>query len=82
EILLGLPNEIDVRWRLLNGKIASSETRPFLLQAVSMFQENFDAIIDPVRDYLNVLTLATTAFFFFTVMCCIKRAKELVLLCL
>ncbi|XP_057742416.1 increased DNA methylation 1-like [Arachis stenosperma] len=48
EILLGLPNEIDVRWRLLNGKIASSETRPFLLQAVSMFHECFDAIIDPV----------------------------------
>lgn len=30
-------NEIDVRWKLLNGKIASPETRPLLLEAVSMF---------------------------------------------
>lgn len=30
-------NEIDVRWRLLNGKIASPETRPLLLEAMSMF---------------------------------------------
>ncbi|CAL0316940.1 unnamed protein product [Lupinus luteus] len=39
-------NEIDVRWRLLNGKIASSETRPLLLEAVSMFRECFDPIVD------------------------------------
>ena len=37
EICLEPFNEIDVRWRLLNGKIASPETRPLLLQAVSMF---------------------------------------------
>jgi len=30
-------NEIDVRWKLLNGKIASPETRPLLLEAVAMF---------------------------------------------
>ncbi|CAJ1890640.1 unnamed protein product [Sphenostylis stenocarpa] len=30
-------NDIDVRWRLLNGKIASPETRPLLLEAVSIF---------------------------------------------
>lgn len=30
-------NEIDVRWKLLNGKVASPETRPLLLEAVAMF---------------------------------------------
>ena len=30
-------NDIDVRWKLLNGKIASRETRPLLLEAVSIF---------------------------------------------
>lgn len=30
-------NDNDVRWRLLNGKIASRETRPLLLEAVSIF---------------------------------------------
>ncbi|XP_061337691.1 uncharacterized protein LOC133284642 [Gastrolobium bilobum] len=39
-------NEIDVRWKLLNGKIASPETRPLLLEAVSMFHECFDPIVD------------------------------------
>lgn len=29
--------DFDVRWRLLNGKIASPETRPLLLEAVSIF---------------------------------------------
>ena len=33
----GLEPIIDVRWRLLNGKIASPETRPLLLEAVSIF---------------------------------------------
>ncbi|XP_028777155.1 uncharacterized protein LOC114733823 isoform X2 [Neltuma alba] len=39
-------NDIDVRWRLLNGKIASPETRPLLLEAVSIFHECFDPIVD------------------------------------
>nr|KYP42930.1 hypothetical protein KK1_035637 [Cajanus cajan] len=39
-------NEIDVRWKLLNGKIASPETRPLLLEAVSMFHECFDPIVE------------------------------------
>lgn len=30
-------NEIDLRWRLINGKVASPETRPLLLEAVSIF---------------------------------------------
>ncbi|XP_061352612.1 increased DNA methylation 1-like isoform X3 [Gastrolobium bilobum] len=38
--------DIDVRWRLLNGKIASPETRPLLLEAVSIFHECFNPIID------------------------------------
>ncbi|TKY62074.1 Increased DNA methylation 1 [Spatholobus suberectus] len=39
-------NDIDVRWRLLNGKIASPETRPLLLEAVSIFHECFNPIVD------------------------------------
>ncbi|XP_020211987.1 increased DNA methylation 1 isoform X2 [Cajanus cajan] len=39
-------NDIDVRWRLLNGKIASAETRPLLLEAVSIFHECFNPIVD------------------------------------
>ncbi|KAK7345466.1 hypothetical protein VNO77_16070 [Canavalia gladiata] len=39
-------SEFDVRWKLLNGKIASPETRPLLLEAVSMFHECFDPIVD------------------------------------
>lgn len=30
-------NEIDIRWRLVNGKVASPETRPLLLEALSIF---------------------------------------------
>ncbi|KAL2566211.1 hypothetical protein AAZV13_19G151500 [Glycine max] len=42
----GLEPIIDVRWRLLNGKIASPETRPLLLEAVSIFHECFNPIVD------------------------------------
>lgn len=28
---------VDVKWRLLKGKIVSPETKPFLLQAISIF---------------------------------------------
>ncbi|KHN48229.1 Chromodomain-helicase-DNA-binding protein 4, partial [Glycine soja] len=50
-------NEIDVRWKLLNGKIASPETRPLLLEAVSMFHECFDPIVDPAagRDLIPAM---------------------------
>ncbi|KAK8475359.1 hypothetical protein V6N11_069274 [Hibiscus sabdariffa] len=37
---------IDVRWRLLSGRFASPETRLFLSQAVSIFHECFDPIVD------------------------------------
>ncbi|XP_054812842.1 uncharacterized protein LOC129313599 isoform X2 [Prosopis cineraria] len=39
-------NDIDVRWRLINGKLASPETRPLLSEAVSIFHECFDPIVD------------------------------------
>ncbi|KAK7392515.1 hypothetical protein VNO78_20957 [Psophocarpus tetragonolobus] len=50
-------NEIDVRWKLINGKIASPETRPLLLDAVSMFHECFDPIVDPAagRDLIPAM---------------------------
>ncbi|KAL9318954.1 hypothetical protein ACSQ67_015471 [Phaseolus vulgaris] len=50
-------NEIDVRWKLLNGKIASPETRPLLLEAVAMFNECFDPIVDPAagRDLIPAM---------------------------
>ncbi|XP_014514224.1 uncharacterized protein LOC106772366 [Vigna radiata var. radiata] len=50
-------NEIDVRWKLLNGKVASPETRPLLLEAVAMFNECFDPIVDPAagRDLIPAM---------------------------
>ncbi|XP_073223686.1 uncharacterized protein [Cicer arietinum] len=39
-------NVIDIRWRLVNGKVASPETRPLLLEAVTIFNECFDPIVD------------------------------------
>ncbi|XP_057424121.1 increased DNA methylation 1-like isoform X2 [Lotus japonicus] len=49
--------EIDVRWRLLNGRVASPETKPLLLEAVSMFHECFDPIVDPAtgRDLIPAM---------------------------
>ncbi|KAE8719027.1 Acyl-CoA N-acyltransferase with RING/FYVE/PHD-type zinc finger domain isoform 2 [Hibiscus syriacus] len=37
---------IDVRWRLLSGRFASPETRLCLSQAVGIFHECFDPIVD------------------------------------
>ncbi|XP_022742168.1 uncharacterized protein LOC111293619 isoform X2 [Durio zibethinus] len=37
---------IDVRWRLLSGKFASPETRLLLSQAVGIFHECFNPVID------------------------------------
>ncbi|MBA0734744.1 hypothetical protein Gogos_018638, partial [Gossypium gossypioides] len=37
---------IDVRWRLLSGKFASPETRLLLSQAVGIFHECFNPIVD------------------------------------
>lgn len=45
---------IDIRWRLLKGKMASDETRPLLSKAVSIFHERFDPILEPGtnRDFI------------------------------
>ncbi|RYR53381.1 hypothetical protein Ahy_A06g028453 isoform E [Arachis hypogaea] len=50
-------NDIDVRWKLLNGKIASRETRPLLLEAVSIFHECFSPIVDAIsgRDFISAM---------------------------
>ncbi|XP_045808340.1 increased DNA methylation 1-like [Trifolium pratense] len=43
-------NEIDIRWKLVNGKVASPETRPLLLEALSIFNECFDPIVDAATE--------------------------------
>ncbi|KAI3447531.1 hypothetical protein Pfo_004196 [Paulownia fortunei] len=47
-------NDIDVRWRLLNGKVTSRETRVLLSQAVAIFHDCFDPIVDSEtgRDFI------------------------------
>ncbi|KAK9279234.1 hypothetical protein L1049_012912 [Liquidambar formosana] len=37
---------LDIRWRLLSGKVASDETRMLLSKAVAIFHDCFDPIID------------------------------------
>ncbi|CAH9090265.1 unnamed protein product [Cuscuta europaea] len=46
--------DIDVRWRLLSGKIASPEVRALLAEAVTIFHDCFDPIVDSVsgRDFI------------------------------
>ncbi|CAN4117156.1 unnamed protein product [Withania somnifera] len=46
--------DLDVRWRLLSGKITSRETRVLLAEAVSIFHDCFDPIVDSVtgRDFI------------------------------
>ncbi|KAL3642636.1 hypothetical protein CASFOL_013451 [Castilleja foliolosa] len=49
--------DFDVRWRLLNGKISSRETRVLLSQAVAIFHDSFAPIIDSEtgRDFIPSL---------------------------
>ncbi|KAK4396424.1 Increased DNA methylation 1 [Sesamum angolense] len=49
--------DFDVRWRLLNGKIMSRETRVLLSQAVAIFHDCFDPIVDSEtgRDFIPSL---------------------------
>ncbi|XP_041998297.1 uncharacterized protein LOC121748123 isoform X3 [Salvia splendens] len=49
--------DLDVRWRLLNGKISSRETRVLLSQAVAIFHDCFDPIVDSEtgRDFIPSL---------------------------
>ncbi|XP_073309927.1 uncharacterized protein [Primulina huaijiensis] len=46
--------DLDMRWRLLNGKITSRETRVLLSQAVAIFHDSFDPILDSEtgRDFI------------------------------
>ncbi|KAB1227407.1 Chromodomain-helicase-DNA-binding protein 4 [Morella rubra] len=47
--------KVDIRWRVLNWKLASSyETRQLLSKAVSIFHERFDPIVDSAsgRDFI------------------------------
>ncbi|XP_047981632.1 uncharacterized protein LOC125222838 [Salvia hispanica] len=49
--------DLDVRWRLLNGKSSSRETRVLLSQAVAIFHDCFDPIVDSEtgRDFIPSL---------------------------
>lgn len=49
--------DIDVRWRLLSGKITTRETRLLLSEAVAIFHDSFDPIIDVEtgRDFIPCL---------------------------
>ncbi|XP_019152471.1 PREDICTED: increased DNA methylation 1 isoform X1 [Ipomoea nil] len=46
--------DTDVRWRLLSGKMTSRETRVLLAEAVAIFHDCFDPIVDSVtgRDFI------------------------------
>nr|GME14572.1 increased DNA methylation 1 isoform X2 [Ipomoea batatas] len=46
--------DIDLRWRLLSGKMTSRETRVLLAEAVAIFHDCFDPIVDSVtgRDFI------------------------------
>ncbi|WCJ34412.1 Acyl-CoA N-acyltransferase with RING/FYVE/PHD-type zinc finger domain [Euphorbia peplus] len=49
-------NNIDVRWRLITGKLPSPETKLLLSQALAIFQERFDPIVDKTgRDLIPLM---------------------------
>jgi len=48
-------NEIDVRWKLLNGKIASPETRPLLLEAVAMFNVSSVCLYELLHHHHHII---------------------------
>ncbi|XP_065855384.1 uncharacterized protein [Euphorbia lathyris] len=49
-------NDIDVRWRLISGKLASPENKLLLSQALAIFQERFDPIADKTgRDLIPLM---------------------------
>ncbi|KAL8525327.1 hypothetical protein ACS0TY_014816 [Phlomoides rotata] len=48
------PN-LDIRWRLLRGKDASEDTRPWLSGAVSIFHDRFDPIADARTSRLDLI---------------------------
>ncbi|KAF5727483.1 hypothetical protein HS088_TW22G01176 [Tripterygium wilfordii] len=62
----GSVKDLDIRWRVLSGKMsASAETRVLLNEAIDIFHERFDPIIDPsiksgnsTRDLIPAMTYA------------------------
>ncbi|KAL3839722.1 hypothetical protein ACJIZ3_024313 [Penstemon smallii] len=54
---LAVNTNVDVKWRLLNGKIRSRENRFLLSQAVAIFHDSFDPIVDSEtgRDFIPSL---------------------------
>ncbi|CAK9323128.1 unnamed protein product [Citrullus colocynthis] len=43
---LDVQADVDVSWRLISGKIASPETRLLLSEAIAIFHDRFDPIVD------------------------------------
>ncbi|PKA46630.1 chromodomain-helicase-DNA-binding protein 4 [Apostasia shenzhenica] len=52
----------DVRWRLLSGKNESNDSKLLLSQAVSIFRESFDPIVEPIsgRDLIPFMVYGRT----------------------
>ncbi|XP_024016835.1 uncharacterized protein LOC18027534 isoform X2 [Eutrema salsugineum] len=42
---------LDIRWRLISGKVTSPESRMLLSQALAIFHDCFDPIVDPVSGH-------------------------------
>nr|GEU82865.1 zinc finger, PHD-type [Tanacetum cinerariifolium] len=47
--------ELDIKWRLLSGKIASDDTRVLLSKAVAIFHDRFDPIADSTTSRLDLI---------------------------
>ncbi|KAM7528022.1 hypothetical protein LguiB_031432 [Lonicera macranthoides] len=47
--------DLDIRWRLLCGKMPSDETRVLLSKAVSIFHDQFDPIADSTTSRLDLI---------------------------
>ncbi|XP_049353448.1 uncharacterized protein LOC125817992 isoform X1 [Solanum verrucosum] len=48
-------SSLDIKWRLLSGKMSSEETRVWLSSAVSIFHEQFDPIADASTSRLDLI---------------------------
>ncbi|XP_071711518.1 uncharacterized protein [Rutidosis leptorrhynchoides] len=47
--------DLDIRWRILCGKMASDETRVLLSKAVAIFHDQFDPIADSTTSRLDLI---------------------------
>ncbi|XP_076884385.1 uncharacterized protein LOC143533507 [Bidens hawaiensis] len=47
--------ELDIRWRLLCGKMASDDNRKLLAKAVSIFHDRFDPIADSTTSRIDLI---------------------------